>query len=245
MLRTVLLLDGSDAMNRSSDYLPSYLLALRSPILSFASQYLSASPLAALGVVVMRDGVAHRLLPPTTSMSDICNTLETSYFLFGGSGATSLENGLRMALAELVDLKRVVAAQDSSSSATTTTTHVEEDACVQRRILLISASVTLIDPNDVFAVMRTLRAFRVEVSVVSLVGAVHVFHECARITGGVLASPMSFEHLLHIMAEMAEQNRVAPRWQRVCVCQREKQRRSRNLSTSCCAPYSSSTEVMR
>lgn len=69
MLRTVLLLDGSAAMNVSSDYLPSYLLASRPPLMQFVNYYLDSTPLASLGVVVMRHGVAVKLLAPTTNVS--------------------------------------------------------------------------------------------------------------------------------------------------------------------------------
>lgn len=198
MLRTVLLLDGSEAMNSSSDYLPSYLLALRPPVLRFVTRYLDTTPLASLGVVVMRNGVSQRLAPLTTNASEIALALERDYFLYGGAGVTSLENGMRMALSELVDLQRV-ATRKSAGAAAAATTH----SAVQLRVLLISASVTVIDPADVFQVLRMMANFGVVVSVVSFTGAVHVFGEAAALTGGRLYCPMNYDHLLRVMDELA------------------------------------------
>lgn len=197
MLKTILLLDGSEAMNSSSDYLPSYLLAMRPPLLRFVSQYLNATPLALLGVVVMRNGVADRLCPCTTNASELADTLERDYFLYGGAGVTSLENGLRMALSELVDLKKAVSLS-KSDAAVTASVHRQTGAA-QLHIVIVSASVTFIDPTDVFRVIATMATFRIVMDVVSLTGAVHVFDECARQTGGHLYCPLNYDHLFSIM----------------------------------------------
>jgi transcription initiation factor TFIIH subunit 2 len=225
MLRTVLLMDGSEAMNSSSDYLPSYLLAMRPPLLRFVEKYLDSTPLASLGIVVMRDGISHRLLSCTTSRNEIIDVLERDIFLHGGSGAMSLENGLRMAMSELVDMRKVsalaaaAAAAAGSTSATTesSATMVSsaknvratwKGSATQLSVLLVSASVTLIDPTDVFSVVNTLAALSVRINVVSLVGAVHVFDVCAVETGGLLHCPMNYDHLLHIMDDLATAHRA-------------------------------------
>lgn len=202
MLKTILLLDGSEAMNNASDYLPSYLLAMRPPLLRFMVQYLDATPLASLGVVVMRNGIAERLCPCTTNVSELADTLERDYFLYGGAGATSLENGLRMALSELVDLKKMAAAGVGAASPGVASPQ-QQSGVAQLRAVIVSASVTFIDPTDIFRVMATMAAFRVVVDVVSLTGAVHVFDECARQTGGRLHCPLGFDHLLETMHLLA------------------------------------------
>ncbi|KPA79255.1 hypothetical protein ABB37_05732 [Leptomonas pyrrhocoris] len=226
MLRTVLLMDGSEAMNSSSDYLPSYLLAMRPPLLRLVEKYLDSTPLASLGIVVMRDGVSHRLLPCTTNRNEIVDVLERDVFLHGGSGSMSLENGLRMAMSELVDMRKVaalVAAHSSTSkvngsaggaaaaaaaSLAASTRATWKGSATQLNVLIVSAAVTLIDPTDVFNVVNTMAALSVRINVLSLVGAVHVFDVCALETGGRLYCPMNYDHLLQIVDELATAHRA-------------------------------------
>ncbi|KAG5478064.1 hypothetical protein LSCM4_05463 [Leishmania orientalis] len=213
MLRTVLLLDGSDAMNSSSDYLPNYLLAMRPPVLRLVERYLDSTPLASLGVVVMRDGISHRLLPCTTNHNEIVDVLERDVFLHGGSGNTSMENGLRMAMSELVDMREVAALaataakQPSSSVSSRDPRAAWKGSATQLSVIVLTASVTLIDPTDVFAVVNLMAALSIRISVVSLVGAVHVFEVCTAETGGTLYCPLNYDHFLHIMDDLATAHR--------------------------------------
>ncbi|CCW62602.1 unnamed protein product [Phytomonas sp. EM1] len=202
MLRTVLLLDGSEAMNSSSDYLPSYLLALRRPVMQFISEYLDSTPLASLGAVVMRDSISRRLCSCTANASEIVEKLERDYFLYGGSGATSLENGLRMTLSELVDLQKLVEKR-SSADASSSASRRRQPQAVRLHVLLVTASVTLIDPTDVFRVINTFRKFNIQIDVITFHGAVHVYDMCARQTGGQLYCPLRFDHLLRILHQLA------------------------------------------
>ncbi|CBZ27499.1 conserved hypothetical protein [Leishmania mexicana MHOM/GT/2001/U1103] len=213
MLRTVLLLDGSDAMNSSSDYLPNYLLAMRPPLLRLVERYLDSTPLASLGVVVMRDGISHRLLPCTTNRNEIVDVLERDVFLHGGSGNMSMENGLRVAMSELVDMREVAAlaattAKKSSSVGAQNPRAAWKGSATQLNVIVLTASVTLIDPTDVFAVVNIMAALSIRISVVSLVGAVHVFDVCTVETGGTLYCPLNYDHLLHIMDELSTAHRA-------------------------------------
>ncbi|GET89016.1 hypothetical protein, conserved [Leishmania tarentolae] len=212
MLRTVLLIDGSDAMNSSSDYLPNYLLAIRPPLLRLVEQYLDSTPLASLGVVVMRDGVSHRLLPCTTNRNELVGVLERDVFLHGGSGNMSMENGLRMAMSELVDMREVAAmaatATKKSSLAARDPRAAWKGSATQLNVIVVAASVTLIDPADVFAVVNIMAALSISINVVSLVGAVHVFDVCTVETGGTLYCPLNYDHLLRIMDELSTAHRA-------------------------------------
>ncbi|KAG5503511.1 hypothetical protein JKF63_05651 [Porcisia hertigi] len=214
MLRTVLLLDGSDAMNNNSDYLPNYLLAMRPPLLRFVERYLDSTPLASLGVVVMRDGVSHRLLPCTTNHNEIVDALERDYFLHGGSGNTSMENGLRMAMSELVNMREVAALTEAAAKTSSSSIAARDPraawkgSATQLNIIVFIASVTLIDPTDVFAVVNIMAALSIRISIVSLVGAVHVYEVCAAQTGGTLYCPLNYDHLLHIIDESSTSHRA-------------------------------------
>ncbi|KAH9597200.1 Ssl1-like [Trypanosoma melophagium] len=210
MLKTVLLLDGSDAVNSSADYLPTRLLALRPQLNRFVHEYLDSNPLASLAVVTMRDGVAHRLNSCTTNASEIIQALEVKYFLFGGSGAMSLENGLRLSLSELVDMKRITKRVRQANSGISGK-EIREEPVAKLRIILISSSVTLIDPHDVFLVLKIVAQLHVRVDVISFCGAVHVFQEAAVATGGILYTPMNYDHLTEILHRLAipEKNTIS------------------------------------
>nr|CCC92411.1 putative DNA repair and transcription factor protein [Trypanosoma congolense IL3000] len=208
MLKTVLLLDGSEAVNSSSDYLPTRLLALRPQLNAFVHAFLDDNPLASLGVVVMRDGVAHRLISCTANATDIAHALELKYFLFGGSGAMSLENGLRMALSELVDLKRIAKrVRREAEMPGPNEEGLRPDHATQLRVILVASSVTLVDPHDVFRVQKVVAQLRVRVDVVSFCGAVHALQEAALTTGGQLYTPMNYEHLTGILQKLAAPER--------------------------------------
>lgn len=208
MLRTILLVDGSEAMNSASDYIPSYLIAMRTPILSYVREYLDSTPLASLGIVVMRNGVGQRLCPCTTSASTIADVLERDYFLCGGAGTASLENGLRMALSELVDLKSLVKQRAGDGPAAGGRPH---GVAVKSRIVLLSASVTFVDPTDVLRVIAGMAGFHIHIDVITFTGAVHIFEECVRQTGGQLHCPLNYDHLLRIMHTMAVGSTPTPR----------------------------------
>uniref|UniRef100_A0A0A9W5T0 General transcription factor IIH subunit 2 n=1 Tax=Lygus hesperus TaxID=30085 RepID=A0A0A9W5T0_LYGHE len=166
--------------------------------------YLDSTPMASLGVVVMRHGVAEKLAIPTTNRTELLQTLERDYFLYGGAGSLSLENGLRMALSELVNLKSL---QSHCRTTATRKRHVDDyryhPYMEQTRVLLVSAAVTLIDPTDVLRLIHLLTVLHIRVDIISFTGAVHVFETCARVTGGVLSCPLSYDHLRRVMREMA------------------------------------------
>lgn len=200
MLKTVLLLDGSEAMNSTAEYQPNYLLALRQPVFQFVRNFLQSSALASLGVAVMRDGVAYTLQPCTTNIHDVLTTLETEYFLYGGSGALSVENGLRVSLSELLPFPQ--SKQKTTSRGASRQGDVESTT-VNGRVLLISASVTVVDPSNVFNVIKRLKKERIEITVVSLLGAVHVLHQCAVRTGGLLHCPLNYRELRQQLTRLA------------------------------------------
>lgn len=218
MLKTILLLDGSEAMNSTAEYSPNYLFAVRQPLFRFVRSYLNSTTLASLGLVIMRDGVAKCVFPCTTNIRDLLTGLELHYFLYGGEGSLSLENGLRVSLAELLEnpqqylrgkRKRGV---DPSATATSLPEEEEEwmtDA-VQCRVVIFSASVTVIDPTDVLRVVRVFKKAKIQIDVISILGAVHIFQECAQKTGGQLYCPRNYKHLSQLLQRLAMGQLTSP-----------------------------------
>eukprot|EP00796_Vickermania_ingenoplastis_P007997 gene7997-5557_t len=203
MLKTVLLLDGSEAMNSAADYQPSYLLAIRQPLLHFVKRCLASSTLASIGVVVMREGVARCELSCTNNAADVASVLEADYFLYGGSGCLSLENGLRATMAELIDDPQKLLRRNASGGAPPPASADPVVEAVDRQVILISAAVTVVDPSDVFSVIRFFSRAGIRTHVLSLLGPVHVFSELAHRTGGTFYCPRNYGHCRRILSDLA------------------------------------------
>lgn len=227
MLKTVLLLDGSAAMNSTAEYSPNYLFAIRQPLFRFVRSYLNSTALASLGLVVIRDGIAKCLFPCTTNIRDLLTALELHYFLYGGEGSLSLENGLRASLAELLENpqqyllgnhRRNRRKGENSSSLSAEQKRIKQELQedgkeeaenpkiadgVECQVLFFSASVTVIDPTDILRVVRVFTKVKIKINIVSILGAVHIFQECADRTGGTLHCPQSYKHLCRILQQLA------------------------------------------
>lgn len=198
MNKTILLLDGSEAINSSDDYQPNYLFALRSPLQQFVHAYLqNTTALDSLGVVVMRDGLGRLLLPCTTSAQDVAAVLEKSYFMMGGLGCASLENGLRACMAAILQWPHRAQGERETAAAAPIQP-------IEGRVIVVSASVSMVDPTDIFRILRVVAKSRIVVHVISLRGEVHVLQECAQRTGGVLYCPMNYPHLKRILKQLGK-----------------------------------------
>jgi transcription initiation factor TFIIH subunit 2 len=182
MLRTVLLLDGSAAINSSVDYLPSRLLALRPHVMRLVEAILESAFAAQIAVVVMRDGVAHRISGVSSNAGELAERLEKAYFMFGGVGSMSLDNGLRLALSELVPIQKPTSASSAARY-------------YKKRVVLLLASVTSIDHSDVYGVFSILKRQRVAVDVLSICGATHLTTQLAVQTGGRFVCPLNYDQM--------------------------------------------------
>jgi transcription initiation factor TFIIH subunit 2 len=189
MLRTVLLLDGSSAMSSNVDYLPSRLLALRPHVMTFVQLVLQSTPLASVGAIVVRDGIAHRICGVTNSFQEVAQQLEAKYFASTCSGPMTLENCLRVAAAELLGLQGSMSERRSIKLAL--------------RIVLVTGSVGVADGGDVTALFPLLQRNDITVDVVSLAGELHILSLLVRSTGGVFCCPMNYEHIRNVFRELA------------------------------------------
>eukprot|EP00758_Cryptobia_borreli_P002765 Tbor_TRINITY_DN3267_c0_g2::TRINITY_DN3267_c0_g2_i1::g.23729::m.23729/K03142/TFIIH2, GTF2H2, SSL1; transcription initiation factor TFIIH subunit 2 len=184
MIQTCLVIDGSATMGLPCHELPpTNTIGLRPFISEFVNMYLSKSPLALLSAVTMRDGDAHIVAPLTSSRDALMTQLETKYFLVPPSGMMSLENGLKVSLSTLgIDTNENIE-QESDTEALT----------FQRRILVVTGSVSVIDPGDVASFVQTqcIDKHRVKIDIISLIGAPHILAHVSKQTGGTLSCPLS------------------------------------------------------
>lgn len=97
MIQSTLLLDSSASMGLPcSELPPTKAIGLRPHLAAFVTTYLSASPLALLSLVRMRDATATTIAHFTNNAEILLDALETKYFMMPPSGMMSLENGLRL-----------------------------------------------------------------------------------------------------------------------------------------------------
>jgi len=66
-----------------------------------------------------------------------------------------------------------------------------------RRIVVVTGSVTFVDPRDVFAVIKAVARLRIRVDVVSLCGAPYILQHTASATGGPLHCPQNHDRTQH------------------------------------------------
>ena len=188
-----------------SELPPTAHLGLRPYVSAFVTSYLHQSPLALLSVVVARDGIAHVASPLSTSEDSILGRIEARYFLVNPpTGMMSLENSLRVALATLeVDVDKVLAAAASGDRAAPLPNRTNS---YQRRIVVVTGSVSVLDPGDVMKIVRVACADQgIVVDVVSLSGAPYVLAAAASATHGQFHCPISGggDDLLRIMEGLA------------------------------------------
>lgn len=185
MQKTVLLLDGSSAINSCVDYVPNRLQALRPCIKKLVHALLDTTPLSLLGVVVMRDNIAQTIVSLSNNANEIQEALELRYFLHGGSGSLSLDKGLRAAFSELIELRK----RSIKSS--------------MLRVLLVSANVTLVDGSDVLTFIPLINKARIRVDALHLVGVVQAIQTLVDATGGEYLCPLNFDHMARMLEDIA------------------------------------------
>lgn len=210
MRRAVLVLDGSESMNSSTDFQPNRLLALWPLVTHFASAFLEADPVARMSIIVARDGVARRVCAATSSAESLAHAIEEGYVAPRGSGAFSLENCVQAVAAELGDVMMPMPGaepvdsgrgrrppQPAGDSVDPSTPRQSSFA----EVILVCGSVTSVDAGDVLKTIDSFvhRGLAVGVvpcwNVISLDGAPHILNHIATATGGVLQCPMHAEHL--------------------------------------------------
>jgi hypothetical protein len=105
----------------------------------------------------------------------------------------SLECGLRTCFSQLVELRQ-------KTKTTTTTQMIGQSAALH--VVLVTASVSLVDGGDIRGIVEMVRRANITVDVVHLVGSVYALQQLAERTGGHHRCPMSYDHLRQIFSKL-------------------------------------------
>ncbi|KAJ6262159.1 hypothetical protein Dda_2964 [Drechslerella dactyloides] len=150
----VLVLDLSSAMNEKDLRPTRFHLTLRYAR-DFVTEYFEQNPISQLSIVGMHDGLALRISDMGGNPADHLSALQDKAFTQEPKGASSLQNALEMARAELF--------------------HTPSHGT--REVLLIFGALSSSDPGDIHDTIKSLVEDRIQVRIVGLAAQVAVCRE--------------------------------------------------------------------
>ncbi|WFD44051.1 hypothetical protein MPSI1_002716 [Malassezia psittaci] len=178
----VLVLDLSAEM-AEKDLRPNRFELTLQYVKRFITDYFDQNPIGQLAIVATRDGLGERLSLMGGNTVNHSGVLSNKRKL-EPRGEPSIQNALEMARSCLVHLP-------NSNT---------------REILYISASLTSVDPGNIFHTIQQLVQDRIQVSVIALAAEMHVLREMADKTGGDFNVVMDEDHYQELL-----QKHVPPR----------------------------------
>lgn len=144
----------------------------------FVSGYFEQNPIGQLAILVMRDGIAERLVPMGGNTADHLTALNNRRRL-EPRGDPSLQNALEMAKSSLAHLP-------TTSS---------------REVLLLSGSLTSCDPGNIHQTIATLKAANIRVDLIHLTAEMKIMRDIATETGGTFGTALDDTHLEELVRE--------------------------------------------
>lgn len=148
------------------------------------SDYFDQNPIGQLAIVCARDGLAERLSLMGGNTFDHGAVLASKRKL-EPRGEPSLQNALEMARSCL----SYVYFTDKRHLPTSNT----------REILFISASLTSVDPGNIYHTIQSLVDDRIQVSVISLAAEMHVLCDLCQRTGGDFHVALNEDHYKELL----------------------------------------------
>ncbi len=187
MLRNVfLILDASRSMESPDpSFKPSRAASLASAAKEFVREFFDSNPISALGVIVLRDGIATLASELSSNPKRHVGAIVEHVERRGCGGNWSLQSGLEMAR-RLLEMVPVYAT---------------------REVLIVHAALSTVDAGNIYETLGQVSALpdagggegrppRLRVSVVSLSGEVHICTRVAADTGGSYSVPMGSDGLV-------------------------------------------------
>ncbi|KAF3902008.1 hypothetical protein AA313_de0202302 [Arthrobotrys entomopaga] len=157
----VLVLDLSSAMVEKDLRPTRFLLTLRYAR-DFVTEYFEQNPISQLSIVAMHDGLAMRISDMGGNPSDHLTALQEKAFPLEPKGASSLQNALEMARAELF--------------------HTPSHGT--REVFVIFGALSSSDPADIHETINALVEDKIQIRVVGLAAQVAVCREMVMKTNG-------------------------------------------------------------
>jgi transcription initiation factor TFIIH subunit 2 len=147
-----------------------YLLTLRYTT-AFIKQFFEQNPISQLGIIGLKDGLAHLLSPLSGNPADHITALQ-KLRLEEPLGNPSLQNALEMARAQLF--------------------HAPSHGT--REALIISGALLSSDPGDIHVTIAAVANDHIRVSAIGLAAQVAILEEMCKKTGGEYSIAMHEEH---------------------------------------------------
>ena len=142
------------------DYRPNNIAVVVNAVESFIREYFDQNPLSHLGLIAIRNGIAHRLTDlsgsPEAHIKALRNSMECG-------GDASLQNAL--------ELSRSFLAQIPSYG--------------HREVLIIFSALNTCDPGDIMETLKKCKDAKIRCSIVGLSAEIYVCKLLCEETGGV------------------------------------------------------------
>eukprot|EP00884_Botryococcus_braunii_P004550 jgi/Botrbrau1/14096/Bobra.182_3s0041.1 len=175
-LQVVVDLSRAAAMN---DMRPNRATVVGAALHSFIREFFNQNPLSHLGLIIMRDGLAHQLTPLSSSPEAHIAKLREA--LSEPSGDASLQNALDLVVASLSSVPPYG----------------------HREALFVFSALCTCDPGNILDSIAATKKAKCRVSVVGLAAEVHVCRSIVQETGGTYGVAMNEAHLEDLISGQA------------------------------------------
>lgn len=168
-----LVIDCSKSLNQN-DLKPSRRAVIFRLVETFIMDYFDQNPLSQIGVIVTRNSVAEKITELSGNPQRHISTIKAQTNF---EGEMSLQNALEMAKGSLAFVPKYGT----------------------REVVVITGSMTICDPGDIFETARQLKSANIQTSVIGLQAEVHVFRAVAQTTGGSYVVATNEDHLRELL----------------------------------------------
>ncbi|PHT59708.1 hypothetical protein CQW23_02071 [Capsicum baccatum] len=160
------------------DYKPSRMVVVARQVEAFIREFFDQNPLSQIGLVILKDGVAHCLTDlggsPEAHIKALMGKL-------GTSGDASLQNGL--------DLVRDLLNQIPSYG--------------HREVLILYSALSTCDPGDILETIQKCKVSKIRCSVIGLSAELYICKHLCQETGGMYFVALDEPHLKELVLEHA------------------------------------------
>ncbi|GLJ40996.1 hypothetical protein SUGI_0848700 [Cryptomeria japonica] len=172
-----IILDFSRAAGEK-DFKPNRMVVVTNCVEAFVREFFDQNPLSHLGIIIIRNGIAHRLTDlsgsPESHIKALANNLECS-------GDSSLQNALDLAHGYLTQIP----------------------SYGHREVLILYSALSTCDPGDVMDTIRKCKDAKMRCSVVGLSAEIYICKHLCEETGGVYSVALDESHFKDLLLEHA------------------------------------------
>ncbi|KAH9325292.1 hypothetical protein KI387_005470, partial [Taxus chinensis] len=172
-----IILDFSRAAGEK-DFKPNRMVVVANCVEAFVREFFDQNPLSHLGIIIIRNGVAHRLTDlsgsPESHIKALASSLECS-------GDSSLQNALDLAHGYLNQVPLYG----------------------HREVLVLFSALSTCDPGDIMDTIRKCKDAKMRCSVVGLSAEIYICKHLCEETGGLYSVALDESHFKDLLLEHA------------------------------------------